>query len=107
MALNPRAVASLAGRRNWPVISLSHGSAPLLLSLTRRCRKMSENVALEKDVMLALALASGTKIVDAAEQAGVCRRTVERKLAEPDFRRMVAELRAEMVAAALGRLTDS
>ena len=68
---------------------------------------MSHDVASEKDVVLALALASGVSIAVAAEQAGVHRRTVERKLAEPAFRRQVAEFRGELIATALGRLADN
>ncbi|HEY1376613.1 MAG TPA: hypothetical protein VGF55_07455 [Gemmataceae bacterium] len=68
---------------------------------------MSHSVASEKDVCLAAALAAGTPIGTAATQAGVSRRTVERKLARPDFRRLVADLRGELVARALGRLADT
>jgi hypothetical protein len=68
---------------------------------------MTQNVGPEKRSLLALALASGTSIQDAAEQAGISRRTVERCLAKPAFRRLVARLRGEMLATALGRLTDN
>jgi hypothetical protein len=68
---------------------------------------MSPNVPPEKDVILALALASGLPVGAAAEQAGVDRRTVSRKLADPAFRRQVAEFRGELIATALGRLADN
>jgi hypothetical protein len=68
---------------------------------------MTRNVGKEKRSLLALALASGTSIKDAAEQAGISRRTVERCLARPAFRQLVARLRGEMVATALGRMTDN
>jgi hypothetical protein len=68
---------------------------------------MSQNVPSEKRSLLALALASGTSITDAAEQAGISRKTVQRYLARPAFRRLVARQRAEMLASALGRMTDN
>jgi lambda repressor-like predicted transcriptional regulator len=68
---------------------------------------MTQNVGQEKRSLLALALASGTSIKDAAEEAGISRRTVERCLARPAFRRLVARLRGDLVATALGRLTDN
>jgi hypothetical protein len=55
---------------------------------------------------LALALASGASIVDAATTAGMSERTAYRRLAKPAFRRRVAEVRAEMVARALGKRAD-
>jgi hypothetical protein len=68
---------------------------------------MSQNVAVEKDSFIALALASGTSVTAAAEQAGVDRKTVQRRLADPAFRRMVAEYRSELIASALGRTADN
>ena len=68
---------------------------------------MSQNVPPEKDVALALALASGLSASAAADQAGLDRRTVTRKLADPAFRRQVAEFRGELIATALGRLADN
>ena len=68
---------------------------------------MTKNVGKEKRSLLALALASGTSIKDAAAEAGISRRTVERCLARLTFRQLVARLRGEMVATALGRLTDN
>lgn len=71
---------------------------------------MSQNVAAQKKSQLAhlaMALASGVSITDAAEQAGVCRKTVQRALARPAFRRLVARYRNELIAAALGKMADS
>jgi hypothetical protein len=68
---------------------------------------MSENVVLGKDVSLQIALASGKNIKLAAEEAGLCRRTVERKLAQPNFRRRVAQLRQQFIGLASGRMADN
>jgi hypothetical protein len=68
---------------------------------------MSQNVATGKKFPLALALATGVSTAAAAEQIGVSRRTVERQLAKPAFRRLVAKLRARMIAAALGRVAKN
>jgi hypothetical protein len=54
-----------------------------------------------------LALASGQTVRDAAQLAGIGERTATRRVADPDFRRRVAELRGEMVARAMGRLADA
>jgi hypothetical protein len=62
---------------------------------------------LEKDVVLALALASGTSIADAADRAGFGRTTVYRKLENPDFHRQVCEFRDKLIATALGRMADN
>jgi hypothetical protein len=67
---------------------------------------MSQNVAPVKKSWLALALASGTSVPDTAKQFGVSRRTVERCLADPAFRRLVAGYRDELIAAALGRMAE-
>jgi hypothetical protein len=68
---------------------------------------MSQIVRPENDSLVAVALASGLSLNAAAEQAGVCRKTVERRLADPAFRREVAEFRGQLIAAALGRLADN
>jgi hypothetical protein len=68
---------------------------------------MSHNVAPGKKSLLAWALASGSSIAQAAEQFGISRRTVERHLARPAFRRRVARLRGELIANALGRMADN
>ena len=68
---------------------------------------MSQNVASEKDVILALALASGESTTAAGEKVGVCRRTVERHLAQPEFRKLVADFRSEVVAETLGKMASN
>jgi hypothetical protein len=68
---------------------------------------MSQNVPPEKDVVLAVALASGMPIGTAADHVGIDRRTVNRKLADPDFRRQVAEFRGQLIATALGRMAEN
>jgi hypothetical protein len=59
-----------------------------------------------KDVLLATAIAAGATATAAAQQLDVSLSTVQRRMAEAPFRRLVADLRAEMVASALGRMTD-
>jgi hypothetical protein len=68
---------------------------------------MSQFVHLENDSLLALALASGQSIAAAAEKAGVCPKTVHRRLADPAFRQLVAEFRGQLIATALGRFADN
>jgi AcrR family transcriptional regulator len=68
---------------------------------------MEQNETLEKDTVLALAIASGTSIADAAAKVGVGRTTVYRKLENPDFARLVCEFRDKLIAVALGRIADS
>jgi hypothetical protein len=59
------------------------------------------------DSPLLLALAAGRTVREAAELAGVGERTVTRRLADPDFRRQVAEARSAMMDRALGKLADA
>jgi hypothetical protein len=56
------------------------------------------------DESLALALSTGQTIIDAARAAGVSERTARRRIADPDFRRRVADLRGEVIAQAASRL---
>jgi hypothetical protein len=58
------------------------------------------------DEALALAVASGQTLREAAAAAGVGERTATRRWADPAFRRRVGELRGEMVSKALGRMAD-
>jgi hypothetical protein len=60
-----------------------------------------------KDVLLATAIAAGATATAAAQQLNLSLSTVQRRMAEQSFRRLVADLRAEMVASALGRMTDN
>ena len=59
------------------------------------------------DDSLALALSTGQTIIEAARAAGVSERTARRRWAEPDFRRLVAEFRGEVIAQAASRLAAS
>lgn len=56
---------------------------------------------------LALALAAGDSITDAAAKAGMSERTAYRRRADPTFRQRVEQLRAEMIGRAMGRMADS
>src|SRR6185369_7978031 len=68
---------------------------------------MSQNVPFRKNLDLAMALAAGATATAAAEQFGISRKTVQRKLAKPAFRQMVGKLRGQMLAAAVGRMADN
>lgn len=57
--------------------------------------------------LLVAALAAGCSTVEAARRSGLSRRTVNRRLADPGFRREVTEARSRTVDAALGRVTES
>jgi len=67
---------------------------------------MSQIAPEEKNFPLALALASGLTITAAAEKLQGCRKTMQRRLAEPPFRQLVAELRGQLFTAALGQMAD-
>jgi HEAT repeat protein len=58
------------------------------------------------DDALALALARGVTLRDAAAEVGVSERTATRRWADPGFRGRVAEFRQDMVARCLGRMAD-
>ena len=55
---------------------------------------------------LALELAAGKSVAEAAESAGVSVRTAWRRLSDPAFTEAVAGLRSDMYWAAAGRLAD-
>ena len=59
------------------------------------------------DDQLALLLASGRRVHDAANDVGLSESTVFRRLREPRFVRQLAEARAEMWDAALGSLAEA
>jgi hypothetical protein len=67
---------------------------------------MAENGRLIGDPALLVAVAEGRTVREAAIAAGLGERTATRHVADPDFRRRVAEARAEMVARALGKMAD-
>jgi transposase-like protein len=60
-----------------------------------------------KQEAVALALASGRTVAEVVTTCGSSERTIRRWLAQDDFRRQVAELRAEMLRRALGKLADA
>jgi hypothetical protein len=68
---------------------------------------MSPIVPSEKNLHLALALAAGLGVCAAAEKANLSRKTAQRKLGDSDFRRLVADMRDELIGRALGRLADN
>ncbi len=59
------------------------------------------------DDVLALAIAAGLTVADAAKQAGLGERTVYRRLQEPAFQRQVCDIRAAMVAQVSGQLVEA
>lgn len=67
---------------------------------------MAENGRRKRDDALAVALAAGQTIRAAASAAGIGERTASRRWADPDFRRRVAELRADMIGRATGKMGD-
>jgi hypothetical protein len=56
--------------------------------------------------LILVALATGATIREAAHTAGVCERTVSRRLEKSGFRNRVSELRAALVAGAGGKLAS-
>jgi hypothetical protein len=60
----------------------------------------------KRDDALAVALAAGRTLRDAAAAVGVGERTATRRWADPEFRRLVTELRAAAVERATGKLAD-
>jgi hypothetical protein len=59
-----------------------------------------------KDVLLATALAAGTTCAEAAVQFKISPRTVKRRVADPAFRDLVVQVRAELFERVLGRMTE-
>jgi hypothetical protein len=57
------------------------------------------------DAVLLLALACGATVEAAARQAGLTKRTVYRRLADPDFRSQLQSVRADVVQRTAGALT--
>ena len=58
------------------------------------------------DESLAVALAAGQTLRDAAASAGIAERTAARRWADADFRRKVSDLRGGMVSRCLGKMAD-
>jgi hypothetical protein len=67
---------------------------------------MAENGRRKRDDALAMALAGGRTLRDAAATAGVAERTATRRWSDPNFRRRVVELRAAAVERATGKMAD-
>ncbi|MQA01005.1 MAG: hypothetical protein GEU80_17100 [Dehalococcoidia bacterium] len=59
------------------------------------------------DGVLVAALAAGRTMHVAAVEAGVGERTVRRRIADPEFHAALLDARAQMLDAALGRLSDA
>ncbi|MSR53835.1 MAG: hypothetical protein EXS09_11175 [Gemmataceae bacterium] len=68
---------------------------------------MSDHDSQEKDLLLATAIASGATISMAASQLDISRFTVQKRMADPAFRKLISDLRGEMVANALGRMSEN
>src|SRR5262249_23194210 len=68
---------------------------------------MADNGRRKREDALAVALAAGQTLRDAATAAGISDRTATRRWADPAFRRRVAELRAAAVERATGKMADS
>jgi hypothetical protein len=60
-----------------------------------------------QDDELVVAVARGVTITDAAKQAGMSQRTVNRRMKDADFRRRVHEARDELYGRAVGLLADA
>jgi hypothetical protein len=68
--------------------------------MARTARKATDRVLLQ-------ALACGATVENAARKAGVCERTVYRRLADPAFCQQLNQLRADMVQRTAGMLTGA
>lgn len=67
---------------------------------------MADNGRRKRDDALAVALAAGQTLRDAAAAAGIGERTATRRWADVEFRRRVSDLRGEAVGRAVGKLAD-
>jgi hypothetical protein len=67
---------------------------------------MAHNGRCKRDDALAVALAAGQTLRDAAAAVGIGERTATRRWANLEFRRWVAELRAEMVSRATAKIGE-
>lgn len=79
------------------------GAAMLLRARTRSVRWHSMAHQTLPEPFLA-ALVSGRTVAEAAEAAGISRRTAFRRLADPDVQRQIDELRASTIEHATARL---
>ncbi len=58
-----------------------------------------------KDESAILALACGASVETAAQKAGISKRTLQRRMADPEFRRQIQAIRSDMVERHSGTLT--
>jgi hypothetical protein len=68
---------------------------------------MAHTISKRTERVLLQALACGATVENAARKAGICERTVYRRLADPVFYRQLQELRTEMVQRTAGMLTGA
>lgn len=68
---------------------------------------MRQTATQNNDLELALHLAGGASVADAAKKAGIHRTTVYRRLEDPAFRQQVAAIRAAWLDGAVGQLSDA
>ena len=68
---------------------------------------MADDDRLKRDDGLVLALARGLTVRQAAGEAGFGERTAHRRLDDPEFRRRVSVVRAELMERAGGLLSDA
>jgi hypothetical protein len=59
------------------------------------------------EALLALALARGRSVREAAREAGISERTAHRRLGSADFRRQIYEARSALLDATAGALADA
>lgn len=62
----------------------------------------SKSGRLENDELIAVALATGSTIKEAAEKANCCAQTVQRRRDDPKFQALVQQYRRQVVEQALG-----
>lgn len=58
------------------------------------------------DALLIVGMATGRPLADVAAEAGVSERTVQRRMAKPEFQRKVSDLRWQMMKDLSGRLSQ-
>jgi len=63
--------------------------------------------ARKRDLALLVALARGESVRDAAREAKLGERTAWRRMSDPEFRRRLSEIRADVIDRATGRLADA
>lgn len=67
---------------------------------------MAGNGRQNADEALAVELAAGKTIREAAVKVGIGERTATRRWADPEFRRLVSRQRGEMIGRAVGEMAD-